>query len=193
MAGVTDPYERRRLSEEDRCTRRRYDEFRSAAEYVSAAFAAVPAVMRVARFGSVASSPRLEAKGRWRGRIHEPKDVDLAGWLDALPDLDQLRVLCGRAVHQLWQEKEIGVAHHQVDVFLLDAPSKYLGRLCHFNQCPKHKLQCARLKTAAKCRSCSSMMGWRLIVPPYSIRTAARPFTSDRSARQNGLAFGVGV
>jgi hypothetical protein len=130
------------VSEEDRFTRRRYDEFRSAAEYVSAAFAAVPAVMRVALFGSVASPPRVAAKGRWRGRIHEPKDVDLAVWLDALPNLDQLRVLCGRAVHQLWQEKEIGVAHHQVDVFLLDASSKYLGRLCHFNQCPKHKPQC---------------------------------------------------
>ena len=96
VAGVTDPHERRRVSEEDRFTRRRYDEFRSAAEYVSAAFAAVPAVMRVALFGSVASPPRVAAKGRWRGRIHEPKDVDLAVWLDALPNLDQLRVLRAR-------------------------------------------------------------------------------------------------
>jgi hypothetical protein len=31
---------------------------------------------------------------------------------------------------------------HQVDIFLLDATGDYLGRLCHFNQCPKHKPQC---------------------------------------------------
>jgi hypothetical protein len=35
---------------------------------------------------------------------------------------------------------EIGVAHHQVDIFLLDVTGTSLGRLCHFNQCPKHKL-----------------------------------------------------
>ncbi len=37
---------------------------------------------------------------------------------------------------------EIGVAHHQVDIFLLDVTGASLGRLCPFNQCPKHKLQC---------------------------------------------------
>ena len=134
--------EQRRLSEDDRYTLRRYDEFRAAAAYVCRAFAAVPAVIRVALFGSVASSPRIESTRRRRGHIHEPKDVDLAVWLDGPVDLNQLRVLCGRAVNQLWHEKEIGVAHHQVDVFLLDATSKYLGRLCHFGQCPKHKPQC---------------------------------------------------
>ena len=40
------------------------------------------------------------------------------------------------------EEKEVGVAHHQVDVFLLNAAGKYLGRLCRFNQCPKHKPEC---------------------------------------------------
>jgi hypothetical protein len=45
-------------------------------------------------------------------------------------------------VNQLWEEKEIGVAHHQVDVFLLDAAGTYLGRLCCFNECPKHKPEC---------------------------------------------------
>lgn len=142
MARVADAHEQGRLSADDRYTLRRYDEFRGAAEYVSAAFTAVPDVRRVALFGSVASSPRAEEQGRWRGRIHEPKDVDLAVWLDAVPDLNQLRALCGRAVRQLWQEKEMGVAHHQVDVFLLDASGEYLGRLCHFNQCPKYRPQC---------------------------------------------------
>lgn len=142
MARVTDAHERGRLSEDDRYTVRRYEEFRAAAAYVCGAFAAVPAVIRVALFGSVASPPRIEATRRWPSQIHVPKDVDLAVWLDGPADLNQLRVLCGRAVHQLWQEKEMGVAHHQVDVFLLDATGKYLGRLCHFNQCPQHRPQC---------------------------------------------------
>jgi hypothetical protein len=51
-------------------------------------------------------------------------------------------VLRSRAVNQLWNDKEMGVAHHQVDVFLFDAASTYLGRLCCFNQCPKHKPEC---------------------------------------------------
>jgi hypothetical protein len=143
MARVADAHERGRLNADDRYTLRRYDELRAAAEYVSRAFAVVPAVIRVALFGSVASSLRIEGARRRRGgQIHVPKDVDLAVWLDGPVDLNQLRVLCGRAVHQLWQEKAIGIAHHQVDVFLLDATGKYQGRLCHFNQCPKHKPQC---------------------------------------------------
>ena len=49
---------------------------------------------------------------------------------------------CAGAANQRWEENEVGVAHHQVDVFLLDAASTYLGRLCCFNQCPKHKPDC---------------------------------------------------
>ena len=71
-----------------------------------------------------------------------PKDVDLAVWLDDATELQRLRLLRSRAVNQLWEEKEVGVAHHQVDVFLLNAAGKYLGRLGCFNQCPKHKPEC---------------------------------------------------
>lgn len=120
------------LSDDDRFTLERYEHFRAAAEAVAVAFAGVPAVKRVALFGSVASTPRIESDHRRRGRFHEPKDVDLAVWLDGEVDLNQLRVLSARAVNQLWEQNEIGVAHHQVDVFLLDAKGKYLGRLCHF-------------------------------------------------------------
>jgi len=51
----------------------RYAHFRAAAEYVAAAFAGIPTVSRVALFGSVSSSPRMEpgrARTR-RGHIHE--------------------------------------------------------------------------------------------------------------------------
>jgi hypothetical protein len=130
-----------RLTEDERYTLQRYDHFR-AAEYVAAAFATVSAVSRVALFGSVAAGPQLKPSRRRRGRFHDPKDVDLAVWLDDLGELNRLRVLHSRAVKQLFEERDIGVAHHQVDVFLFDAASGYVGRLCTFNVCPKHKREC---------------------------------------------------
>lgn len=134
---------------DDRFALARYEQFRAAAEYVAAAFASVPAVRRVALFGSVAASPRRKSVRRRTRRttgIHEPKDVDLAVWIDDATDLDRLRVLRSRAVNQLWEEMEFGLAHHQVDVFLVDATTgSYLGRLCCFNQCPKHKPECGDL------------------------------------------------
>ena len=128
--------------DDDYYTLRRYEDFRAAAGYVAEAFARVSAVRRVALFGSVALPPRLESGRRRRGDVHIAKDVDLAVWLDDAVDLDRLRRLSAQALNRLWQDEEIGVAHHQVDIFLLDATGKYLGRLCHFNQCPKHKPEC---------------------------------------------------
>src|SRR5688572_4837434 len=139
---VEDGHDQGQLNEDDRYTLMRYAHFRAAAEYVAAAFAGIPTVRRVALFGSVSSSPRMEPGRARRGHLHEPKDVDIAIWLDDATGLDRLRVLRSRAVNQLWDEKEIGVAHHQVDVFLLDAAGTYLGRLCCFNECPKHKPEC---------------------------------------------------
>lgn len=74
---------------------------------------------------------------------HECKDVDLAVWLKDTSQVESLRRALGRAVNALLAETEIGVAHHQVDVFLLDWGSeRYLGRLCHFGTCPKGKPEC---------------------------------------------------
>jgi hypothetical protein len=131
----------RRQNEDDHFRRLRCAHFRAAAEYVALALADVPAVSRVALFGSVAS--RRRARTLSHVRVHEPKDVDLAVWIDSATDLERLRVLRSRAVNQLWNDREIGVAHHQVDVFLIDVTTgTYLGRLCCFNQCPKHKPEC---------------------------------------------------
>ncbi len=129
-------------NDDDHYTLRRYGDFRAAAGYVADAFARVPAVRRVALFGSVASAPRIESGRRRRGYLHEPKDVDLAVWLDNVADLDSLRKLSAQALNRLWHDKEVGVAHHQVDIFLVDAVGTYLGRLCHFNECPKRKPEC---------------------------------------------------
>ncbi len=142
MDWASDQGSEQRLGDEERHTLIRYQHFREAAARVAAALGGVPAVTRVALFGSVASGPRIESGRRRRGRIHEPKDVDLAVWLDGVTDLDALRRLTAQALDRLWQDEQMGVAHHQVDIFLLDLTGQYLGRLCHFNQCPKHKPQC---------------------------------------------------
>jgi hypothetical protein len=43
----------------------------------------------------------------------------------------------------LQDETGIGVAHHQVDTFLIEPGSnRYLGRLCWYNECPKGKDDC---------------------------------------------------
>jgi hypothetical protein len=48
-----------------------------------------------------------------------------------------------RALRRFFEETEIGVASHQVDVFVLDPGTDgYIGRLCRFNRCPKGKREC---------------------------------------------------
>jgi hypothetical protein len=137
------------VAEQDRMMLRRQEEFRAAADYVAAAFAGIPAVARVALFGSVARPLRKEVPRFKRFRRagvavwHECKDVDLAVWLPDLGDLKALQKARGRALNALFAETGIGVAHHQVDVFLLEPGSdRYRGRLCHFGTCPKGKPAC---------------------------------------------------
>jgi hypothetical protein len=139
----------REIREEDRSLARRQQEFRIAADYVAAALAQLPVVDRVVLFGSVVRPLRREvprfAKFRRAGieLLHECKDVDIAVWVSDTHDLDNLRKAVSRSVNVLFDEQNIGVAHHQVDVFLLEPGSgRYLGRLCHFGTCPKGKPEC---------------------------------------------------
>ncbi len=64
-------------------------------------------------------------------------------WLTDLTILKSLQRARSQALNDLFAEHEIGVAHHQVDVFLI-APETdaYLGRLCNFGECPKGKPDC---------------------------------------------------
>lgn len=45
---------------------------------------------------------------------------------------------------QLWQEKQIGIAHHQIEIFIFEIENnQYVGRLCIFKGCPKEgKREC---------------------------------------------------
>ncbi len=140
---------RREIAEEDEGLLRRQAEFRLAADAVARAFATFPEVASVALFGSVAvplwrEVPRFRQYRRARIALwHECKDVDLAVWIDRLDTLRELGRARNKAVARLHEETGIGIAHHQLDVFLIEpGTNRYLGRLCRFNTCPKGKREC---------------------------------------------------
>jgi hypothetical protein len=69
---------------------------------------------------------------------HECRDVDLAVWVSDLDNLKSLQRARNRALNKLLETEDIGVTHHQVEMFLMEPGSdRYLGRLCSFGQCPK--------------------------------------------------------
>jgi hypothetical protein len=140
---------REEIEEEDRFRLRHREAFRRAADYVSAAFAGLSFVQRVVLFGSVAQPPWRETPRQRRYRRagallwHESKDVDLAVWVSEVSRLKSLQRARSRALNDLLRDLEMGVAHHQVDVFLFEPRTdRYLGRLCHYGVCPKQKLEC---------------------------------------------------
>jgi hypothetical protein len=137
------------IREENQRTQKRQEDFRLAGQYVAQAFEQISGVEKVVLFGSVAQ-PLLEEKPRYRkyrragiSMLHECKDIDLAVWVSDSGCLQAMQKARSGAVNQLWQEYGIGVAHHQVDVFIMEPGSNhYLGRLCTYSQCPKGKPEC---------------------------------------------------
>jgi hypothetical protein len=131
------------IAEEDGYATHQQANFRLAAEAVAAAFARLPFVRAVALFGSVAAPLRSEITRRGWEMLHHPKDVDLAVWIDRLDDLAALNRARGSALKDLFAAQGVGVAHHQVDVFLIEPETgAYLGRLCTYATCPKGKDDC---------------------------------------------------
>src|SRR5262245_30909980 len=138
------------IAEQNQAMLRRQSDFRTAAEYVARALSTFEEVQRVVLFGSVALPLEKEVPRFRRFRRagiavwHECSDVDLAVWVTRLDSLAALRKARSRALNQLLAEKNIGVAHHQVEVFVMEpATDRYLGRLCCFNECPKAgKVEC---------------------------------------------------
>ena len=152
--------------------------FRLAAEYVAEAFSAVGAVRGVLLFGSVAAPLEKEISCRHRFRragveiYHECRDVDLAVRVDGLQCLNALRNARASALGRLLEDKGFGVAHHRVDVFVLDGESGlYRGRLCIFGRCPKGKFVC----TAPGCGK-----------PPFLQQLEAFEFSGEILARSPG-------
>lgn len=137
------------IDEENELMLMRWHSFRVAAEFVATRFAQLPMVEKVVLFGSAAvplkkEVPRFNQFRRARQPVwHECGDVDLAVWVNDLEDLNRLRKATNGALSEALREFEVGVANHQVDVHLMEPGSdRYLGRLCHYNTCPKGKPAC---------------------------------------------------
>ncbi len=139
----------RQIEEENWAMRKRWRDFRTAANWVRNTLSRLPAVQKVALIGSVAlplqkEVPRFRKFRRNRVAIwHECKDVDLAVWLDDLSDLNGFRKTVGKSLRELGRTMEVHVANHQMELFILEPDTdRYLGKLCDFNECPKGKRDC---------------------------------------------------
>ena len=103
-------------------------------------------VERIALFGSLARPPVLEPhpySKRLRERgvhiFHSPKDIDLAIWLSSVDNLGAIRKMMTKTVSEM-SEQTLGLCDGSVELFVLDHQSgHYLGRVCHFNRCPKYE------------------------------------------------------
>jgi hypothetical protein len=76
---------------------------------------------------------------------HECANIDLAVWVTSPAIANQIRKTCSQVVNEL-NSKEIylAIAHHTFSMHLIEQSSNhYLGVVCHFNQCPKHKQECS--------------------------------------------------
>ncbi|MEE8467075.1 MAG: hypothetical protein V3T22_01385 [Planctomycetota bacterium] len=137
------------VEEEDHQARRRRREFKDVARHVAREFGKLPCVERVLLFGSVSrelerETPRsrsLEQRGVTV--LHECKDIDLAVYVTDTSSLRELQRARTTALQRILKQKKIGVAHHQVDVFLMDVSTGgYVGRLCLYRACPADKPEC---------------------------------------------------
>jgi hypothetical protein len=134
----------RDLLDEEKRNRWRYLYFRIAAECVAAALSRIPAVQKVALIGSVAAPPvKVPPFSRRLRRLgikitRECGDIDLAVWVSDLTALPALQKARGRAANDFRRETDYGVAHHQIEIFVMQpGTDEYLGCLCIFSACPK--------------------------------------------------------
>ncbi len=135
--------------EQDQVMFCRQEQFCVAAQYVADGLSSIPEVQKAVLFGSVPKPlekevPRFHKFQRASIAIrHECQDVDLAVWVSDLSRLKAIQKARSRALNDLLAEKQIGVAHHQVDIFVMEPETnRYLGRLCNFGSCPKGKDKC---------------------------------------------------
>jgi hypothetical protein len=70
--------------------------------------------------------------------------LDLAVWMTGFERLKALKKALHRGLAPMQNTPMGGVAHHQVDVHIMDAATgDYRGRLCIFSECPKEgKREC---------------------------------------------------
>ena len=118
---------------------RRQEQCRIAAKHIAGRLSSIPEVQKVVLFGSVARSlgkevPRFH-KFRRAGvaNSHECQDIDMAVWVSDLSRSKAIQKARSEALNSLLVDEQIGVAHHQVDIFVMEPRTdRYLGRLCIF-------------------------------------------------------------
>ena len=147
--GDDDPPDSQDIHEENQAMLRRQEQFRIAAQYVADGLSSISVVQKAVLFGSVAKPlekevPRFRKFRRAGIAInHECQDVDMAVWVSDLGRLKAIQKARSQALNDLLAEKQIGVAHHQLDIFIMEPETnRYLGRLCIFGSCPKGKDKC---------------------------------------------------
>jgi hypothetical protein len=74
---------------------------------------------------------------------HECANIDLAVRVTSPAGADRMRKAGSRVVADLnGQDVHLNIAH-TFSIHLIDhASGRYIGMVCHFNQCPKHKREC---------------------------------------------------
>ena len=131
-------------SEYDQAALRRYQGFIHAALKLAEQLSKFPEIERIALFGSLAKPPFREPY-RYKKRIwafHEPKDIDLAIWLSSLDNLGAMRRVLATLVSSV-VKKAPGICEGTMELFVFDSTSsKYLGRVCHYKQCPRGDTNC---------------------------------------------------
>jgi hypothetical protein len=138
------------IEEENRRQIARQREFRIAADLITEGWSQFTEIVSIAITGSVAKPlwkevPRFTSFRARRIELwHECTDVDLVVWVESQHRLGELRRAQDRTLRKAFESGAgISVAGHQVDSFLIEpVTNRYLGRLCHFGQCPKGKRDC---------------------------------------------------
>lgn len=138
------------IHEEDQRMLRRQAGFRNAARAVSGYLAEMPEVRQVRIFGSVALPlwKEVPRHSRFRHRniriYHECATIDLAVYVTSPANADRMRKICSLVVNDLTaQDIYLNIAHHTFSIHLIhQSDDRYLGMVCHFNKCPKHKWEC---------------------------------------------------
>ncbi|TVR53282.1 MAG: hypothetical protein EA425_03610, partial [Puniceicoccaceae bacterium] len=108
-------------------------------------------VQQVRLFGSVALPlwKDVPRHSRLRHRkiqvYHECGNIDLAVWVTSPAKADLMRKASSQVVNDLnSKEVYLSIAHHSFSVHLIrEKDDRYLGMVCHYNRCPKHKPECS--------------------------------------------------
>ena len=139
----------RKINETNQLMLTQQKNYRLAADYVANSLKQIDEVEKIVLFGSIANHLKKEVPRIREFRCanievwHECKDVDIAVWLSDRSILRTVQKELSKALNRLLQERNVGVAHHQVDVFIFEPETnRYLGRLCNYSTCPKGKDDC---------------------------------------------------